>query len=83
MVTVDSTVVNVALPSIADDLGGGLAGQQWTANAYLITLSSLILLGGSLGDLFGERPGMRLGLLLGGEPVLRHDERRQRGIRIH
>jgi EmrB/QacA subfamily drug resistance transporter len=55
VVTVDSTVVNVALPSIADDLGGGLAGQQWTANAYLITLSSLILLGGSLGDLFGER----------------------------
>ena len=45
VVTVDSTVVNVALPSIADDLGGGLAGQQWTANAYLITLSSLILLG--------------------------------------
>ena len=55
VVTVDSTVVNVALPSIADDLGGGLAGQQWTANAYLVTLSSLILIGGSLGDLFGER----------------------------
>jgi EmrB/QacA subfamily drug resistance transporter len=55
VVTVDSTVVNVALPSIAGDLGGGLAGQQWTANAYLVTLSSLILIGGSLGDLFGER----------------------------
>jgi EmrB/QacA subfamily drug resistance transporter len=55
VVTVDSTVVNVALPSIASDLGGGLAGQQWTANAYLLTLSSLILIGGSLGDLFGER----------------------------
>ena len=53
--TVDSTVVNVALPAIADDLGGGLAGQQWTANAYLVTLSSLILIGGSLGDIFGER----------------------------
>ena len=62
MVTVDSTVVNVALPSIADDLGGGLAGQQWTANAYLITLSSLILLGGSLGDLFGERRMFMLGV---------------------
>ena len=35
VVTVDSTVVNVALPAIADDLGGGLAGQQWTSNAYL------------------------------------------------
>src|SRR3954463_12530942 len=55
VVTVDSTVVNVALPAIADDLGGGLAGQQWTANAYLVTLSSLILIGGSLGDIFGER----------------------------
>jgi len=62
VVTVDSTVVNVALPSIADDLGGGLAGQQWTANAYLITLSSLILLGGSLGDLFGERRMFMIGV---------------------
>jgi EmrB/QacA subfamily drug resistance transporter len=55
VVTVDSTVVNVALPAIEDDLGGGLAGQQWTSNAYLVTLSSLLLIGGSLGDLFGER----------------------------
>ena len=38
VVTVDSTSVNVALPAIARDLGGGLAGQQWTANAYLVTL---------------------------------------------
>ena len=60
--TVDSTVVNVALPAIADDLGGGLAGQQWTANAYLVTLSSLILIGGSLGDLFGERRMFMLGV---------------------
>ena len=62
MVTVDSTVVNVALPAIADDLGGGLAGQQWTANAYLVTLSSLILIGGSLGDIFGERRIYLLGV---------------------
>ena len=55
VVTVDSTVVNVALPAIEDDLGGGLAGQQWTANAYLVTLGSLLLIGGSLGDIFGER----------------------------
>ena len=39
----DSTVVNVALPAIEDDLGGGLAGQQWVVNAYLLTLGSLIL----------------------------------------
>jgi len=62
VVTVDSTVVNVALPAIADDLGGGLAGQQWTANAYLVTLSSLILIGGSLGDIFGERRIYLLGV---------------------
>ncbi len=55
VVTVDSTVVNVALPAIEKDLGGGLAGQQWTSNAYLLTLGSLLLIGGSLGDIFGER----------------------------
>ncbi len=55
VVTVDSTVVNVALPAIRDDLGGGFAGQQWVANGYLVTLASLILVGGSLGDALGER----------------------------
>src|SRR5215208_1595138 len=55
VVTVDATAINVALPAIAEDLGGGLAGQQWTANAYLLTLSSLLLIGGSLGDVIGER----------------------------
>ena len=63
VVTLDSTVVNVALPSIRDDLGGGFAGQQWTANAYLVTLASLILVGGSLGDIFGERRVFSLGVL--------------------
>ena len=51
----DSTVVNVALPAIENDLGGGLAGQQWVVNAYLLTLGSLILIGGSLGDIYGQR----------------------------
>jgi EmrB/QacA subfamily drug resistance transporter len=62
VVTVDATVVNVALPAIANDLGGGLAGQQWTSNAYLVTLGSLLLIGGSLGDLFGERRVFALGV---------------------
>jgi EmrB/QacA subfamily drug resistance transporter len=66
VVTVDSTVVNIALPAIADDLGGGLAGQQWTSNAYLVTLSSLLLIGGSLGDLFGERRVFALGVTMFG-----------------
>jgi EmrB/QacA subfamily drug resistance transporter len=58
----DSSVVSVALPSIQRDLGGGLAGQQWVTNAYLLTLGSLILLGGSLGDIFGQRRIFVLGV---------------------
>src|SRR3954447_19024111 len=58
----DATAVNVALPAIQDDLGGGLAGPQWVSNAYLPTLSALILVGGSLGDLFGERRVFSLGV---------------------
>jgi EmrB/QacA subfamily drug resistance transporter len=58
----DATVVNVALPAIRADLGGGLAGQQWVSNAYLLTLGSLILIGGSLGDVFGERRIFAIGV---------------------
>jgi EmrB/QacA subfamily drug resistance transporter len=59
----DGTVVNVALPTIQRALGGGLAGQQWVSNSYLVTLGSLILIGGSLGDLFGERRIFTLGVV--------------------
>jgi EmrB/QacA subfamily drug resistance transporter len=62
VVFVDSSVVNVALPSIQHDLGGGLALQQWVVDAYLLTLGSLILVGGSLGDLFGPRKLFMLGI---------------------
>jgi EmrB/QacA subfamily drug resistance transporter len=58
----DATVVNVALPTIQRALGGGLAAQQWVANGYLLTLGSLILVGGSLGDLYGERRVFALGV---------------------
>ena len=58
----DSTVVNVALPAIEKDLGGGLAGQQWVVNAYMLVLGSLILVGGRLGDVFGERQVFSLGV---------------------
>src|SRR5690242_13628640 len=54
-VFLDGTVVNVALPAIREGLNAGLAEQQWVVAAYLLTLSALILLGGSLGDLFGRR----------------------------
>ena len=58
----DATAVNVALPAIRSDLGGGLAGQQWVSNAYLLALGSLILVGGSLGDVFGERRVFSIGV---------------------
>ena len=51
----DGTVVNVALPAIAADLHTGLSSLQWTLTAYLLTLGSLLVVGGSLGDLFGRR----------------------------
>jgi EmrB/QacA subfamily drug resistance transporter len=55
VVFLDATVTSVALPAIRGDLGGGLAGQQWVTNAYLLTLSSLLLIGGSLGDVLGQK----------------------------
>src|SRR5918999_6092220 len=63
VVTIDGTVVSVALPAIERELGGGLAGQQWTSNAYLLTLGAFLLIGGSLGDIFGERRVFALGVL--------------------
>jgi EmrB/QacA subfamily drug resistance transporter len=51
----DGTVVNVALPHIGADLGGGFATLQWVVDGYLLTLGSLVLVGGSLGDLLGRR----------------------------
>ena len=60
----DSTVVTVALPHIGEDLDTSVAGLQWVLNGYLVTLSSLILLGGSLGDLFGRRRVFQTGVVL-------------------
>ncbi len=62
MAFIDGSVVNVALPSIQADLGGGLATQQWVVDAYLLTLGSLILVGGSLGDIFGESRVFAIGV---------------------
>ena len=58
----DSTVVNVALPTIGRELSTDLAGLQWVVNAYALTLAALILLGGSLGDRFGRRRVYALGV---------------------
>jgi EmrB/QacA subfamily drug resistance transporter len=63
MAMLDSTVVNVALPRIGEDLDASLAALQWTVNAYMVTLAGLILLGGSLGDRYGRRKIFVLGVV--------------------
>jgi EmrB/QacA subfamily drug resistance transporter len=55
MIVLDGTVVNVALPSIRDDLGFSQTSLAWVVNAYLLTFGGFLLLGGRLGDLFGHR----------------------------
>lgn len=59
----DGTIVNVALPAIARDLGGGLSTQQWTVDAYLVTLGALILVAGAVSDAFGRILVLRIGLI--------------------
>ncbi|MEU5160185.1 MFS transporter [Streptomyces sp. NPDC020875] len=63
MALLDSTVVNVALPHIGDDLDTDLADLQWTVNAYMLTLAGLILLGGALGDRYGRRKVFVVGVV--------------------
>ncbi|MGO1409824.1 MAG: MFS transporter [Microbacterium sp.] len=59
----DGTVVNVALPAIDRELGGGLATQQWVVDGYLITLGALMLVAGSISDAFGRGFVMKIGLV--------------------
>ncbi|MGH9888404.1 MAG: MFS transporter, partial [bacterium] len=59
----DTTVVNVALPTIGTELDASVAGLQWVVNAYTLTLASLILVGGSLGDRFGRRRIFLIGIV--------------------
>jgi EmrB/QacA subfamily drug resistance transporter len=59
----DGSIINVALPAITRQLGGGLTTQQWIVDAYLITLGSLILIAGSLSDLFGRKKILAIGLI--------------------
>ncbi|HEV2754314.1 MAG TPA: MFS transporter [Actinomycetota bacterium] len=58
----DGTVVNVALPAIDADLDAGISGLQWIVDSYLLTLSAFLLLGGSLGDIYGRRRMFTYGL---------------------
>ena len=61
--SLDVSVTNVALPRISDELGGGLSTQQWVVDAYLVTLSALMLLAGSIADAYGRVFIMRIGLI--------------------
>lgn len=64
MAFLDGTVVNVALPQIGNDFDTDMAGLQWVINGYLVATSALILLGGSLGDIFGRRRVFLAGVVL-------------------
>ncbi|MFN2467061.1 MAG: DHA2 family efflux MFS transporter permease subunit [Gaiellaceae bacterium] len=62
MIVLDTTIVNVALPSIREDLGFSQTSLAWVVNAYLLTFGGFLLLGGRLGDLFGHRRLFLIGL---------------------
>jgi EmrB/QacA subfamily drug resistance transporter len=64
MIVLDSTIVNVALPSIRDDLGFSETSLAWVVNAYLLTFGGFLLLGGRLGDLYGHRKLFVSGIVL-------------------
>src|SRR6476659_3748154 len=61
MIVLDTTVVNVALPSIREDLGFTETSLAWVVNAYLLTYGGFLLLGGRLGDLLGRRRMFTIG----------------------
>src|SRR6185312_6783818 len=57
-----ANAINLALPAVRNDLGGGISGAQWTIDAYNITFAAMLLTAGSLGDRFGRRRLLRIGL---------------------
>src|SRR5947209_12286059 len=63
MVSMDSTIVNVALPSIRRDLDASLSGLQWTIDAYTLVLASLLMFSGSTADRLGRRRVFQIGLV--------------------
>jgi EmrB/QacA subfamily drug resistance transporter len=64
MVTLDNLVVTTALPVIRHELGAGLSGLEWTVNAYTLTFAVLLLTGAALGDRFGRRRMLAIGLAI-------------------
>src|SRR3954447_2125895 len=66
LVVVDNTILNVALPTIARDLGAQTSGLQWIVDAYVLVFAGLLLTAGSLGDRFGRRRALTGGLMVFG-----------------
>src|SRR6266576_1184360 len=64
MIVLDSTIVNVALPSIREDLGFSQTSLAWVVNAYLLTFGGFLLLSGRLGDIYGHRRLFVIGIAL-------------------
>src|SRR5881409_1688857 len=64
MIVLDTTIVNVALPSIRADLGFSQTSLAWVVNAYMLTFGGFLLLGGRLGDLYGHRRLFLAGITL-------------------
>ena len=78
MIVLDTTIVNVALPSIREDLGFSETSLAWVVNAYLLTFGGFLLLGGRLGDLFGHRRMFLGGIACSRPPRSRAGSRRRR-----
>src|SRR3954452_9414240 len=66
IVFLESTVVNVALPAMDRDLQMGLSGLQWVVDGYILTLAAFLIVGGSLGDQYGRKKAMMIGLIVFG-----------------
>jgi DHA2 family methylenomycin A resistance protein-like MFS transporter len=62
LITLDISIVNVALPNITRDLGGGTSGQQWTIDGYTLLFAALLLFAGNLADRIGAKKALGLGI---------------------
>ncbi len=62
-INIDTTIVNVALPSLTRELGASTRDLQWIVDAYNLAFAALVLAAGSLGDRFGRRPALLVGLI--------------------
>ena len=66
VITIDATIVNTTLPTLARDLGADMTGLQWIVDAYTLAFAGLLLLAGALGDRFGRERALRFGLVVFG-----------------